>query len=340
MGRPPQKVTESTIGCVAPGRTAPSGRVIRSVGQGIIPAVVPANADMAVKPRANRRGSPARRVAIAGIGVSCGIALSVLVPQPTELGIVSHSKALLSSMSRSMQETEEPQRDIFIRSRSQERIAQAQREDAASLSHTSRVSPKYTTGLEPTQRVRLAHYQLESSRTSAPTKQSHEGWGGHAARPLVGRVLSVIKKHAPQHKNPTQLAQAIVRESVRQGVDPLFVAAVIKSESTFNTMARSDRGAQGLMQIMPATGAWLTQKHELPRGKLTDPGYNLRLGISYLRYLEKINDGNRVFALVAYNWGPGHVKSAAQGKRKIPKECMRYALKILDDYKQWSSGVI
>jgi soluble lytic murein transglycosylase len=162
----------------------------------------------------------------------------------------------------------------------------------------------------------------------------------HSLRAVVGRVHSVIRKYAPKQQNPSQLAQAIVQESARQGVDPLFVAAVVKTESTFNSSARSHKGAQGLMQIMPATGAWLSQKHDLPRGKLTDPDHNLRLGISYLKHLERTYHGNRVFALVAYNWGPGHVDSAAGGKRKIPKQCMQYALRIMQDYKRWSSGVI
>jgi len=159
-------------------------------------------------------------------------------------------------------------------------------------------------------------------------------------RPVITRVHSVIKKYAPKNKSAGSLAQSIVHESTKQGVDPLFVAAVIKSESTFNSSARSRRGAQGLMQIMPATGAWLSAKNDLPRGKLTDPGHNLRLGISYLKHLEESYKGNRVFALVAYNWGPGHVDSAAGGKRRIPKECMQYALKIIQDYRLWSAGRI
>jgi soluble lytic murein transglycosylase-like protein len=153
-------------------------------------------------------------------------------------------------------------------------------------------------------------------------------------------VHSIIRKYAPKNQNPHILADAIVRESRHQGYDPLFVAAVIKSESTFNPSARSHKGAQGLMQIMPATGQWLQSKNDIPRGKLTDPGHNLRVGIAYLKYLEQEFHGNRIFTLVAYNWGPGHVQSATGGKRRIPKECMTYALKILNDYQRGQSGLI
>lgn len=157
---------------------------------------------------------------------------------------------------------------------------------------------------------------------------------------MTSRVLSIIKKHAPQNRNSKILADAIVRESLAQNYDPLFVAAVIKTESLFNPVARSHKGAQGLMQIMPATGAWLANRESIPRLKLTDTRHNLRLGITYLKQLESEYNGDRVFTLVAYNWGPGHVQMASGGKRRIPGECLRYAVRILNDYRRWKSGVI
>jgi soluble lytic murein transglycosylase-like protein len=145
--------------------------------------------------------------------------------------------------------------------------------------------------------------------SSVDTRESRKGLDH-----VTAKVHSIVKKYAPKHKNPGLLAEAIVKEAAVQGYDPLFVAAVIKSESTFNATARSNKGAQGLMQIMPATGAWLAEKESMPRGKLTNPGHNLKLGISYLKQLEAEFAGNRVFTLVAYNWGPGHLERAADGK--------------------------
>lgn len=153
----------------------------------------------------------------------------------------------------------------------------------------------------------------------------------------VDKVYSIIKTHSPKHGTPRQLAEAIVREAAHQRYDPLFVAAVIKSESTFNAMARSHKGAQGLMQIMPKTGAWLAKKEEMPKGSLTDTGYNLKLGITYLKHLEEMYHGNRVFVLIAYNWGPGHVASASEGKRRVPSEVVTYAVKIMNDFRRWSA---
>jgi len=160
---------------------------------------------------------------------------------------------------------------------------------------------------------------------------------GEELAALEGQVFRVLKRHGKPVQNGKDLAAAIVREAVAQEYDPVFVAAVIKSESAFNSLARSHKGAQGLMQIMPKTGAWLADQQSIPRGKLTDPGHNLKLGISYLKQLEQEYGGNRVLTLIAYNWGPGHLASASSGGRRVPGEVMQYAVKILNDYRRWSN---
>jgi soluble lytic murein transglycosylase-like protein len=151
----------------------------------------------------------------------------------------------------------------------------------------------------------------------------------------VQQVYRIIQKYAPRHQHPRALAEAIVSESEAQNYDPLFVAAVIKSESAFNALAKSNKGAQGLMQLMPATGKWLAKEASIPRGSLTDTGHNLELGVRYLKQLEAQYNGDRVFTLIAYNWGPGRVESAADGKRRVPPEVVTYAIKILNDYRRW-----
>ena len=154
---------------------------------------------------------------------------------------------------------------------------------------------------------------------------------------LENKVFAILQKHGRPIQKGELLAKAIVQEALSQGYDPLFVAAVIKSESAFNSLARSHKGAQGLMQLMPKTGAWLADQVSIPRGRLTDPGHNLKLGIAYLKQLEAEYGGNRVLTLVAYNWGPGHVASASLGRRRVPGEVMQYAVKILNDYRRWHS---
>lgn len=156
---------------------------------------------------------------------------------------------------------------------------------------------------------------------------------------LERQVYKILKRYGKPIHNGRELSAAIVREALVQDYDPMFVAAVIKSESAFNAFAKSHKGAQGLMQIMPRTGAWLADQAAIPRGRLTDPGHNLKLGITYLKQLEAQYGGNRVLTLIAYNWGPGHVESASTGRRRVPGEVMQYAIKILNDYRRWSSEV-
>lgn len=151
-------------------------------------------------------------------------------------------------------------------------------------------------------------------------------------------LYKVIHRASPKRNDIHFLARQIVQESHLQGYDPLFVAAVIKSESAFNAFARSHVGAQGLMQIMPATGKWLGKFPELQGVdvvKLTDPKVNVKLGITYLRYLEEVYEGNKLFVLAAYNWGPARVDGSFKGQRRVPEEVMRYAVKILNDFRKW-----
>lgn len=184
--------------------------------------------------------------------------------------------------------------------------------------------------------VKASKAQPEASRASLPVSGSPPPRHPHREA-LEKQVYKILKKHGKPSQNGKGLASAIVKEAIAQDYDPVFVAAVIKSESAFNALARSHKGAQGLMQIMPRTGAWLADRNDIPRGKLTDPGHNLKLGITYLKQLEAENKGNRMLTLVAYNWGPGHVESAASGARRVPGEVMQYAVKILNDYRRWSS---
>lgn len=155
---------------------------------------------------------------------------------------------------------------------------------------------------------------------------------------LTMQVLRIINDSNKRQMQARRLAMAIVAESVHQSYDPLFVAAVIKSESAFNEMAVSNKGAQGLMQIMPDTGRYLAKANNVHWPvpvKLTDAGYNIHLGVKYLKELEGMFGGNRLLTLIAYNWGPGKLDQAIRSKHGVPAECMRYALKILRDHKLW-----
>jgi soluble lytic murein transglycosylase-like protein len=96
-----------------------------------------------------------------------------------------------------------------------------------------------------------------------------------------------------------------------QSLDPGWVYGLMRQESRFVTAARSSVGAQGLMQIMPATGQWVAGKLGMKGyhiGWLRDPDTNVMLGTTYMRMVLEGLDNHPVLASAAYNAGPGRAK--------------------------------
>lgn len=128
---------------------------------------------------------------------------------------------------------------------------------------------------------------------------------------------------------------SIQRAAARHAVDPDLVAIVVLVESGGDPLARSQAGATGLMQLMPATAAELATRAGLPRfdaSMLTDPELNLDLGSSYLALqLAAFGtagdpDWQRSVeqAAAAYNGGPGMVAAVSRGERRLPAETRSY----------------
>lgn len=93
-------------------------------------------------------------------------------------------------------------------------------------------------------------------------------------------------------------------------VNPAMISAIIFVESRFNPKAKSHKGALGLMQIMPQTGAWVAEKllwKDFSKQDLLDPDKNLKAGIWYLAYLKRQYKQNDYLALAAYNAGSRYV---------------------------------
>ena len=88
-----------------------------------------------------------------------------------------------------------------------------------------------------------------------------------------------------------------------------MIAAIIKVESDFDTNAVSPMNAKGLMQIVPDTGKWISERleEEYHDDKLHDPDYNIHLGAYYYEYLYE-HFGDVEIALAAYNGGMGNVE--------------------------------
>jgi soluble lytic murein transglycosylase-like protein len=96
--------------------------------------------------------------------------------------------------------------------------------------------------------------------------------------------------------------QTINDAAANHGIDPAFVRAVIHAESHFNPKAISKQGAQGLMQLMPATAKSLGVKNAFAAAE------NIQGGVKHLARLLKKYRGDMKLASAAYNAGEGAVK--------------------------------
>jgi len=110
---------------------------------------------------------------------------------------------------------------------------------------------------------------------------------------------------APQQAVPaTPYGSLIYRLAREEALNPELVAAVVRVESDFDPGALSDKGARGLLQLMPATAA----RFGVRAGQLYDPLMNLRAGTRYLSWLARHFDNDLPRMLAAYNAGEATVK--------------------------------
>lgn len=113
--------------------------------------------------------------------------------------------------------------------------------------------------------------------------------------------------------------------STRHQVDPLLVRSIIEVESAFDPLAVSHKGAQGLMQLMPATARTYGVLNAF------DVRDNIEGGVKYFRYLQDLFQDNRL-ALAAYNAG----EAAVIKHRGVPpyRETETYVDKVDRRYRQ------
>ena len=96
-----------------------------------------------------------------------------------------------------------------------------------------------------------------------------------------------------------------------QSLDDAWVYGLMRQESRFITSAKSNVGASGLMQLMPATAKWVAKKiglRDFSQGKVHDTETNVLLGTTYMRLVMENLDNHPVLASAAYNAGPGRAK--------------------------------
>ena len=126
-----------------------------------------------------------------------------------------------------------------------------------------------------------------------------EGAQTYAIRTATSTVRAI--SGGSEGVRSSQWDDVIDHHATLQGVRADLVRAVIQVESAFNPRARSNKGAMGLMQLMPATA------RDLGVSNAYDPLENIRGGVAYLRSLLDQFNGNEELALAAYNAGAGKV---------------------------------
>lgn len=106
----------------------------------------------------------------------------------------------------------------------------------------------------------------------------------------------------------------------KYGLKPSLLKAIAEAESQFNYKARSPKGAQGIMQLMPQTAKDMGVKDPF------NPVQSIEGGAKYLRSLLDRYNGDTDKALAAYNWGPGNVDRS--GVTSLPAETRTYLGKV------------
>jgi soluble lytic murein transglycosylase len=149
----------------------------------------------------------------------------------------------------------------------------------------------------------------------------------------IREITGILERYSIDLDQVTriELAEAIYEESVRYNHDPKFILALIAIESSFRNGSVSEKGAKGLMQLMPYVAESLARELGIEWNgdpTLFNPSLNIRMGIYYLSQLTLDFNDVRV-ALVAYNYGPTYVRSLIDRKQRIPSN---YYRKVITAY--------
>lgn len=151
--------------------------------------------------------------------------------------------------------------------------------------------------------------------------------GAGAASPLAAAMPAQI---APAPVPTAQIDALVGQNSTAWQVDPSLVKAIIANESGFDANATSKVGAQGLMQLMPATAQAVGVRDPY------DPAQNVAGGTRYLRGLLDRFNGDVRLAVAAYNAGPNAVEK--YGDVPPYAETQNYVANVLGSYAKYRAA--
>lgn len=124
-----------------------------------------------------------------------------------------------------------------------------------------------------------------------------------------GLMIQQVEGRIEQYKN---IIQKYAQES---NIPEELIMVVIEIESRGRPDGVSNKGAVGLMQVMPATMRDVVARLRIPEGDLKEPDFNIRVGTAYLRMMLNQFKGEIWLALAAYHAGPTRVR---QWMKKLP----------------------
>jgi len=130
----------------------------------------------------------------------------------------------------------------------------------------------------------------------------------------------------------TRLGDVIFSESKKYGYDPMFIMAIIKTESSFRKGQVSSAGAVGLMQVIPYVGADVASRAGVDwsgSSTLVEPESNIKLGARLL-FEQILKFGDVKKALVSYNMGETALRDLIRQNKPLPK---RYLKTVEENYR-------
>ncbi len=170
------------------------------------------------------------------------------------------------------------------------------------------------------------HPRVEDAQLAVPTPPTAVAEPWRAPPPSAQAQAQARAERSPGQASAAPPFDALGRRTALvTDVDAALLHAIIDTESGYDPTAVSERGAIGLMQILPRTG----QRFGVRR--LEDPAENLRAGAAYVRWLLSRFDGDLRLVLAAYNAGEGAV---LRHGRQVPPfaETRRFVQRVMDAY--------
>ncbi|MBX3022456.1 MAG: lytic transglycosylase domain-containing protein [Bdellovibrionales bacterium] len=159
---------------------------------------------------------------------------------------------------------------------------------------------------------------------------------GEKVKKINSMIYRWAKEHLPkaQQHQSGRVAQAVIDESLRYNMDPVFLLSVIQGESSFDPMRLGALDEIGLMQLRPGTAEWIARREGLKytgSQSLFDPVVNIKIGAAYLNYLRNKFDSHAQLYLAAYNMGPLNVGRARE-KKIWPKDYPSHVMKFYVEF--------